>query len=146
MLYECDVEYIELHKELEHLENYIELEKIRYDDRVIIKKEIKGNTIGHEITPLILLPFIENAFKHGVSSHSKGARVDIDIEIENGKLNYVVENSLPENENTDQRETVAHGIGLNNIKKRLKVLYPQHSLKIKKDETFKATLVIPLKS
>jgi len=146
MLYECDVEYIDLAKELEHVENYIELEKIRYNERVIINREIRGNLNGHLIAPLLLLPFIENAFKHGISSHSGEAWIDISVDINNNHLRYIVENSLPENLSADKREAITHGIGLQNIQKRLKALYPVHNLEIVESITFKATLEIPLNS
>jgi len=146
MLYECNSEYIKLGKEIEHLNNYIELEKIRFNDRIKVETVINGDFDHKNIAPLLLLPFIENAFKHGVSSHTEKAWIKILLKKDNEQLIYKVENSLPNKSlEKDKRHSISHGIGLKNIKKRLQVLYPDHKLEISENGTYKATLQIPLK-
>lgn len=144
MLYECNSEHINLTKEIELIHNYIELEKIRFNDRVNIETDITTDMSELQIAPLLLLPFIENAFKHGVSSNSEKASINILLKTENDTLIYEVENSLPKEANQDKRRSITHGIGLQNIKKRLNMLYPKHILTIYDQEVFKAALQIKL--
>jgi len=145
MLYECNGEYIKLGKEIDHVNNYIELEKIRFSDRIKVQTDIAGDVEDQNIAPLLLLPFVENAFKHGVASNSEKAWINIALKKENDQLIYEVENSLPTiTAEKDKRKSVTHGIGLTNIKKRLQVLYPDHELAISKNGTYKATLQIPI--
>jgi len=144
MLYECNVEHINLAKEIDHIQNYIEIERIRFNDRITIKTNFDNNFNDLKVAPLLLLPFVENAFKHGVSSHSEQAWIKINLHIENKQLIYEVENSLPKKVEKDERQSLAHGIGLKNIKRRLEALYPGHILEIVHNQTYKATLQITL--
>lgn len=145
MLYDCNVEKISLQKEVELITNYIELEKIRFNQRFSVEAHYDKNIGKYKIAPLLLLPFVENAFKHGVASNDQSAWIKISLQIEEGQLHYEVENSLPDYREKDQRSSLNSGIGLNNIKKRLDMLYPEHDLDIWHNGTYKAALRIPIK-
>jgi two-component system, LytTR family, sensor kinase len=146
MLYECNGNAIALEKEIEHLKNYIELEKIRYGKRVNISFEFGGDITVKNIAPLLLFGFVENAFKHGVGKNIDEAWIRINCWVKNDTLDFLVENSVNRDE-YDNKENIKTngGIGLNNIKKRLVLIYPQqHDLKIESNETYQAHLKLKL--
>lgn len=137
ILYQVDKPLVSLQNEIKHLQDYISLEKMRFHDtlQVDIKDETHSQNI--EIAPMLLIPFVENSFKHGAIQNGK-LSVHIDISLQSDTLYFSVENSYKANQNPN------HGIGLDNIKKRLNMLYPNaHSLKITEgDDTFKIELSI----
>ncbi len=146
MLYECNGNAIALEKEIEHLKNYIELEKIRYGKRVKVSFEYGGDIETKDIAPLLLFGFVENAFKHGVGEKIDEAWIRINCWVKNGTLDFLVENSVNRDE-YDSKEGIKinAGIGLQNIKKRLSLIYPQkHELKIKSTETYQVHLKLNL--
>jgi len=112
MLYGCNDKYVSLKKEIELIENYLALEKVRYDERVDIgfTKNVVSNV---KIAPLILLTFIENAFKHGVSQELKKASIQINISVKEEFIWFTITNSKVKNIVPLQKET----IGLTNVKK-----------------------------
>ncbi len=142
ILYRCNDEYVLLDKEIDLIENYLSLEKIRYADRV--KISFSKNVTGQEkIAPLLLLTFVENAFKHGVVNEIKQAIININISKKGDQLVFKVENSKPDAvEYSNNRES----IGLKNIKKQLDLLYPTtHDLIIEnKSNTFSANLKLDI--
>jgi len=143
MLYECNVEKINLEKEIHLIRNYIELEKLRYEDRLELSFEVQGDISGQLISPLLLMPFIENAFKHGVSKSEGRSWVRVYLFVEGKTLQYLVENSL--HENYDEAINVTSGIGLSNVKKRLDILYTdRHQLTIQRIDTYLVKLIIEL--
>lgn len=147
MLYECDVSKIALTKEIAYLRNYIELEKIRYKERLDISFEVAGEVDDKQIAPLILIPFIENAFKHGAAKDDKQTWININIWVEDDILSFKIENSLPNEieELTSKTANMQSGIGLQNVRKRLELLYSEkHELTIIKENSFlvKLNLVI----
>jgi len=136
MLYDCERNLIDLNKEIGNLKNYIELEKLRYGKRLDISFETGGDVATKSIAPLLLLPFLENAFKHGVEKNEQSSWVRINLWIEKNTLTYLVENNIPEN-GPDDVPKMQSGIGLANVKKRLELLYPNdHQLEIIENETF----------
>lgn len=143
MLYDSQNALIDLQKEITHILNYIELEKIRYSERLDVSLNVSGNTDHVSIAPLLLIPFIENAFKHGVSNETDHIWVTVDIKVKDEWLHLKVENSV-----SDPGSQQAHtsGIGLQNITRRLDLLYPgRHELKlIKEPERYIADLRIKL--
>jgi two-component system, LytTR family, sensor kinase len=146
MLYECNGNAMALEKEIEHLKNYIELEKIRYGKRVTISFECGGNIESKDIAPLLLFGFVENAFKHGVGKNIDEAWIRINCWVKNDTLDFLIENSIS-NDEYDNKEgiTTNGGIGLQNIKKRLALIYPQqHDLKIESNETYQVHLKLNL--
>lgn len=142
MLYGCNDSYVSLKKEIELIENYLALEKVRYDDRVAISFDKKLET-DVRIAPLILLTFIENAFKHGVSQELKKAYIHIKISIEGAFIQFDIENSIAKNRVTSDKEA----IGLTNVKKQLNLLYlDSYSLAINEEvDCFNVRLKLPVK-
>ncbi len=119
MLYRTNETFVSLQKEIELIENYLSLEKVRYGKRVKISFE---NTIKEDvkIAPLLLLTFIENAFKHGVSQELKKAYITIVITVENNQILFSIENSKSK---TPIEKGNEECIGLKNVKKQLELLY-----------------------
>ncbi|KAA3639566.1 MAG: hypothetical protein DWQ02_03500 [Bacteroidetes bacterium] len=145
MLYECERPRIDLQKEIDNIRNYIELEMIRYGKRLDISLETGGEVTDKTIAPLLLLPFLENAFKHGVEKSELNSWVRVNLWVEKSQLTFMVENSLPENGNDNSNPKIQSGVGLANVKKRLQLLYPDnHQLEIKNKETFLVKLNINL--
>jgi two-component system, LytTR family, sensor histidine kinase AlgZ len=142
MIYDSNHNLVPLSKEIEYMENYISLEKLRLNNEIPINFEVKDyrpdiisdakNTEGVLITPLILITFLENAFKHGVSNNAKDAWVNIKIELMDNTIFYTVENSLLAQK--DEKRNEKSGIGLQNVQRRLDLSYPnRYDLKV--DET-----------
>lgn len=127
-LYDCSSSSIEIEKEVRYLEDYIRLQELRKDKHYEVGMQVGENVKGFHITPLLLAPFIENAFKH--ISHHADHRNFIQVELNrlNGTLTFMVANSKDD----QQRSTEpAGGIGLANVKRRLELLYPgKHQLQI----------------
>lgn len=133
MLYESQSEHILLEKEIGHISNYIALEKLRYGSRLDVSLVASGETEGKMIAPLLLIPFVENAFKHGVSDETENVWVTIDIKVKDGWLSVKVENSHTTGEKNGN-ENAMGGIGLQNVKRRLALLYPDaHKLTLTKE-------------
>lgn len=129
MLYECKAQYVPLHKEIEHLENYINLSQLQIEGRGNVFVNIGAIPSNYDIAPLILTVFVENAFKHSTSSQTENIKIKIDVNVnENGRLYFLCENTYLTQTNT---ESLDSGIGLENVKKRLELMYPNsHSLNI----------------
>ncbi len=141
MLYECDQPSISLEKELEMLNNYIELEKIRHGDRVNIHFNVLGNPSGKRMAPLLIFPFVENAFKHGVSNNSQTSDVFIEIDVQDA-FKLMVKNAVFPSKKSSTMQ--AHsGIGLENMRRRLALIYPnKHALDIAENGEFTVKLYI----
>jgi two-component system, LytTR family, sensor histidine kinase AlgZ len=134
MIYDSNHAKVSLTKEIDYMHNYISLEKLRFNNDVPIVFEVEGNTEGVQIAPLVLITFLENAFKHGVSNTAHGAWVKIKIETDKKTLHYTVENSLLTLK--DEKTKEKSGIGLQNVKRRLDLMYPQkHNLVIEEKES-----------
>lgn len=133
MLYETE-EKVPLQKEIEYLESYIDLQSQRFGKNVVIKTSIK-KAEGHlEIEPMLLIPFVENAFKHGTGL-VENAEIDIDLRTENKLLYLTVRNKF--NDGTEEVKDKSSGIGLVNVQRRLDLLYAnKHSLLITKHENW----------
>jgi len=131
MLYESQDKLVSIKKEVDYLQHYIDLQKIRLTKEVAIVFKTRGNFESKMIEPMLLIPFVENAFKHGIN-YSEKSFVSIYISVDEDKLSLKVENSLfPKN--TEKKEN--SGIGLSNTKKRLELLYPgRHILAIRQEE------------
>ncbi|HTD99408.1 MAG TPA: sensor histidine kinase [Mucilaginibacter sp.] len=128
MLYESNDNKVELSKELQYLQNYIDLQKIRFGNKAFVDFKITGEVGGQKIVPLLLIAFIENAFKHGVANDPE-APIRLLINLDGTKLHFYMENK----KHTMNRDTEG-GIGLNNVKRRLDLLYPgKYTLDIKDD-------------
>lgn len=128
LLYQTDKPFVLLTEEIHHIEDYIALEKMRFNDTLNINFSITPFSEELKIAPMLLLPFIENSFKHG--SIKQGVLfIDINLACNNNQLNLIVKNTASQNKN------IGNGIGLENIKKRLDLLYlNQYDLSIEKTE------------
>lgn len=139
MLYDSNKPFVPLLKEIEYLENYITLEKIRHEDRLDVSLNILNNIDEISIAPLLILPFIENSFKHGVASDIGKMWVHIDILTSNEQLIIKVENSKATHKMPES------GIGLANVKKRLELIYKdRYDLQLLDEETYLVILKIKL--
>jgi two-component system sensor histidine kinase AlgZ len=132
MIYDSNHDKVPLSKEIEYMQNYIRLERLRLNNEVPINFEIKGNTDKGLITPLIFITFLENAFKHGLQSSYANAWVNISIEIKDKECIYKVSNSKPSGMKLVKDDK--HGIGLQNVKRRLELSYPGKFQLTSKDE------------
>ena len=131
MLYDCNARHTPLNKEVDMLRNYITLEKIRYGERLDIAYHLKGDVTGNVIAPMLILPFVENSFKHGVSEEIEAAWISIDISVYNGQLTLKVDNSKSEHLNGIGDIGYKSGIGMSNVKRRLELLYEdKYDLKV----------------
>ncbi|HKB44697.1 MAG TPA: histidine kinase [Chitinophagaceae bacterium] len=131
ILNDCNRQRVPLDKELSMIQDYITLEQIRYGDRLNLSLHIQGTAKDKMISPLLLIPFVENSFKHGTSRTLTHPWVKLDIHIEKDFLEFLLTNNKPENKESIGKK----GIGLNNVKKRLQLLYPEaHSLNIVESE------------
>ncbi|MCK0109750.1 histidine kinase [Flavobacteriaceae bacterium S0825] len=135
---------VKLTQELNFIETYISVEKIRFGNDANINLEIDGHPEDYNIEPLLLIPLVENAFKHGFYTNDADAFININVNVSNNLLIFKVENSIQKQQhfNTIDRE----GKGLNNLKKRLQLSYPKkHDLVTQnKDNVYLAELNINL--
>ncbi|HRE66616.1 MAG TPA: histidine kinase [Cyclobacteriaceae bacterium] len=130
MIYDSNHTQVLLSKEIEYMQNYISLERLRLNDQIPIKFEVFGNPDNLRIAPLVLITFLENAFKHGVSGNNAKCWVNVSIKLEGKQLIYTVENSKPETANGHEKS----GIGLQNVKRRLDLSYPDQYKLITEDK------------
>lgn len=130
-IYDFSADVITIEQEISYLENYIELEKIRRGHRVHVEFEKEGALTGFTIPPLLFIPFLENCFKHLSSYSEKDNRVEVKISRKGGRLEAQFSNTFESGKSDNQHE----GIGLNNVKRRLELLFPQkHDLEISKSQ------------
>jgi two-component system, LytTR family, sensor kinase len=137
---------VELQEELKQLWGYIDLEKLRFGKRLKINTVIEGNIEGLMIAPLLLLPFVENSFKHGASKDFKSPYIEIKVIVKENQLLFSISNSY--NAESGKFENYKEGIGLKNVKRRLQLLYPdKHIFEIiQKQDIFDINLSLELKS
>ncbi len=130
MLYESNEDKVEIGKEMNHIESYITLQKLRISKEmpVTINYQKEGDFSTNRIAPLLLIPFIENAFKYGMSFNEQ-SEININIHCQNNQLTLNVSNSIKKS--TVGADNNSSGIGLQNVKKRLSIIYPnKHNLDI----------------
>lgn len=143
MLYETDDNKVLLEKEADYLKSYIDLQKLRFGKNVQVNVDIEDIDGGYEIEPMLLIPFVENAFKHGTGL-IEHAQIDIELAVKNNMLHFSARNKY--NEKSDEVKDKTSGIGLTNVKRRLNLLYgDNHSLLInRKDNWFTVSLQLNL--
>lgn len=130
VIYESNGDKVPLEKDINYVENYIslQLQRLATDITSNIKCSIKGVWQGYQIAPMILIPFIENVFKHGIRLNEKSG-IDINLNFQSGLL--ILETRNTQTNNKDSKDISNSGIGLDNVKKRLKIIYPnRHKLEI----------------
>lgn len=137
MLYEADESRVALEKEVEYLQSYIDLQRQRFGPNVAIQTNLVDVDNNYEIEPMLLIPFVENAFKHG-TGFIEDPQINIDLSAKNGRLEFCVRNKF--SANGEEIKDKTSGIGLANVKRRLNLLYGKnHSLLINKNETWFVT-------
>jgi len=143
IIYECQDEEVPLEKEMEFLSNYIALEKVRIDDSIQVDLKMDVTDPSMMITPLLFVPLVENAFKHGVNISSGTPFIHVELTQSESCLKFSCTNLRDHFENDPTRNG---GIGLENVRKRLELIYPEaHKFEIKEDEQqFYVELTIPL--
>lgn len=131
MLYDADEDKVPLQSEIEYLESYIDLQKQRFDDTVKVDVKVNVDSLNHYIEPMLLIPFVENAFKHGTGMIDN-AFIDIVLNVKKDELDFIVANQY--NPLSKEEKDKVSGIGLANVKRRLNLLYGQtHSIKINEE-------------
>jgi two-component system LytT family sensor kinase len=143
LLYEAGNDLITVEREVNFLDDYIAIQRIRYTDRLslVFKKDIDNP--GQTIAPLLLLPLVENAFKHGASENHFESYIHLDLTLKNGNLLFIIENSFEETDVSKQPST----IGLSNTNRQLELLYKEQQLTINKtDKLFSVRLQVNLDS
>lgn len=132
MLYDCRAERVLLEKEIEVMKNYTDLEKERYGNKIDISWNIEGDIKDKYVSPLLLLPFLENAFKHGTSEQLEKPWLSFDLAAIGETIKCKIVNSKNELVTVTEK-----GIGIENVKKRLALLYPgKYELKISDEKNF----------
>ncbi len=139
LLYRCNDTYVPLDKEIHVLDNYLDLQKVRFGSRLAIETNYEADAT-YTIAPLLLLSIVENMFKHGVEKVADIAHLSIKTHVATGELNFAAENPF------DSAKPVVEGIGLKNLRKQLALLYPnKHLLKISQTaDTFVVHLQLKL--
>jgi two-component system, LytTR family, sensor kinase len=141
MLYETSGAFIAIEDELKIINDYISLEKLRYDESLRVNFNYDVEDMKQALPPLLLIPLVENAFKHGVSETRHQPFVDIHLSVNKRMLTFVVKNSS----DTYAEKTVKENIGLSNLRRQLQLLYAEYDLDVQQKEAmFIATLKINL--
>ncbi|MEP7141231.1 MAG: sensor histidine kinase [Ferruginibacter sp.] len=143
MLYETKKPSINIGDEIKMLDDYIELERIRYNGRLTINFLREIDNEMEQISPLVLLPFVENAFKHGASESRFESYIHIDMKLQKSLLNFNIENTKENNDNNGLTEN----IGLTNVRRQLELIYSDYDIKVQNETSvFKIALTINLLS
>ena len=144
MLYETSGTYIAIEQELKIISDYIALEKLRYDDSLFVNFNYDLEDMKQSLPPLLLMPLVENAFKHGVSESRNQPFVDIHLSVRQRQLRFIVKNS---HETFSGEDAVKENIGLSNLRRQLELLYKEYDLSIQQGgSVFTASLQINLTS
>lgn len=136
---EAEANFVPLHDELDCIENFIDLQKLRLGKKVTLNYQVTGDSSGHLISPLILMTFIENVFKYGLSNHTE-TQIEISISIEPDRIIFYAQNKIFKNKRKQERS----GLGIKNTRRRLDHLYAgKHSLIIDdQNELFTVKLIL----
>ncbi len=143
MIRDCKSDFVSLENELDMMTDYIGLETVRYGKRLNINVQITGDKKRKVIAPLLFIPFVENSFKHGAGKMRGSAWINLNIHISDAVLEFALSNSKV----SANKDLMVHrGIGLNNVKKRLQLIYAQnHDLKLEsREDEFSVFMKIPL--
>jgi LytS/YehU family sensor histidine kinase len=144
MLYEAGGEYIAIEQELKIIGDYLSLERLRYDESLRVNFNYDVEDLKQSLPPLLLMPLVENAFKHGVSETRYRPFVEIHLSVAKRKLHFIVRNST---EGVNGSEGVREHIGLSNLRRQLELLYTEYTVVAEqRDGEFYASLNINLAS
>lgn len=131
-LYESGEDLVPLEREWQVLQDYMALQRIRSADQLVVNKKVEGDILDQRIAPLLLITFLENAFKHGAKGNTGASRIDLLLTVLPGSIGFRLQNTKGEVD--DIENDLYKGVGLENVRRRLNLLYPgKHSLQI--DET-----------
>jgi LytS/YehU family sensor histidine kinase len=144
MVNECNDPFVSLNREIEILSSYLDLEKIRYGNRLKVDVEISGNDDNMAVAPLLMIPFLENSFKHGTSKTLGNPWIRLTIRVLENRLFFQLVNGLPAGHELPSNK---RGIGLANVAKRLQLIYgSSHLLQLDSDkESFSVTMEVPVR-
>lgn len=144
MLYETSGDFISIEQELKIISDYIDLEKLRYDESLRINFNHDIEDMKQALPPLLLMPLVENSFKHGVSETRNHPFVDIHLSVKQRQLLFVIKNSTEE---FPEERSLKESIGLSNLRRQLELLYTDYNLSVRQGESvFTTTLKINLAS
>ncbi|MEO6328081.1 MAG: histidine kinase [Ginsengibacter sp.] len=144
MLYETGGDYISIEQELKIISDYIDLEKLRYDETLRINLNYDVEDMKQALPPLLLMPLVENAFKHGVSETRDQPYIDVHLSVKQRQLKFVIKNSA---ETFSSGDSVKENIGLSNLRRQLELLYTDYNLSVHQGiADFTASLKINLAS
>ena len=121
LLYQADKPLVSISSEIEHIKDYLSLEKMRYGSNLLVELDLPENIEDISIAPMLFIPLVENCFKHGQLIEGK-LTIDVQLKIDEDNIRFTIINSVKSIENQGFR----NGIGLTNLEKRLKLLYPDH--------------------
>lgn len=140
VLYESSSAYIPMKKEVEVIHDYIALQRLRFGNRLDISIDVQDNPDDQPIAPLLLLPLVENAFKHGAGESTTIPFIKIKLEIINGIINFTIKNNVEGKE-----KSIEEGVGFTNLKRQLTLLYPNHKFTVSQsDNYFTVHLQLPV--
>ena len=129
VIYDGKQKKVHLSKEIAYIRNYLELERLRFGNKLKTSLNVNGTVHKHEVAPLLLLPFIENSFKHGTTDGVGEMNIDITLDVHNNDVEFTVKNKKYDNLNAPAPNPYQHigynGVGIENIKRRLKLIYGQ---------------------
>ncbi|MEL7163341.1 MAG: histidine kinase, partial [Bacteroidota bacterium] len=136
-----DQHFVNLQDDIDHLQDYIELNQLRLSPKTTLEVDLVGNYTAHTVAPFLLLPFVENAFKYGVST-AVASRIVISATVSQQRLHFTCRNRRF----TGRSSGKGHAIGIENVRRRLMLLYPQrHELSLQQSKThYEVTLTIDL--
>lgn len=142
LLYKSNKPKVLLKDEIRHIQNFISLEQLRYENKLEFDWQTEGQIAGQSIAPMLILPFIENCFKHGVSNEAQKCWINVSLKVSDDQMQLDISNSKIKGAELQLPYKSGNGIGLQNVQKRLKLLYAdQHKLKVEdKVEEFKVSL------
>ena len=137
VLYECEQPMVSVKKEIAYISNYLDLFRLKSSKPFPIKTDFQLSNSNAIIAPMLFIPFVENALKHGNVDHAADGYLEIKVRSDNQKIDFYVSNSVSE---TPAQKDAVGGIGLENVKKRLEILYP-HKHKLNIEQTPKSYTV-----
>lgn len=147
VIYDSEKSFVPLENEIDHIKTYIDLEKLRYGDRLDLKIGVEGDIEKIKVPPLLFIPYIENAFKHGGSTRDVVIPIEICFKANSSELKFTCKNNISEDEEVHKKllEKTHHGIGLKNTERRLNLRYGnKYKLNVKEENgVFEVELKIP---
>ena len=124
MLYDCKSEQVKLEDEVTYLRNYIDLQQLKKDGELQVDFQVFGDTTGIQVTPMLFIPFFENAFKHGNLEDTEKGWLKSTLQVEDKMLTFELANTFRQK----SQKLVKGGVGLENIQARLQLLYPTNHI------------------